>query len=153
MAEPAAQTQWQADLLKKLNELHEEAFEKHTVLTRVIQELPQPKGAEAVSLLARGMQIGSGLSEEEAKMKAREVLQPSGPNFQGSMETCPVMWRYDNESLWRGLTDNKKLIRLMRSMVLTGFQEDEPLRSRTFDLCADDGIFAAKLLFGDQKIM
>lgn len=153
MAEPAAQTQWQADLLKKLNELHEEAFEKHTVLTRVIQELPQPKGAEAVSLLARGMQIGSGLSEEEAKMKAREVLQPSGPNFQGSMETCPVMWRYDNESLWRGLTDNKKLIRLMRSMVLTGFQEDEPLRSRTFDLCADDGIVAAKLLFGDQKII
>ena len=152
MAEPAVQTQWQADLLKKLNELHEEAFEKHTVLTRVIQELPQPKGAEAVSLLARGMQIGSGLSEEEAKMRAREVLQPSGPNFQGSMETCPVMWRYDNESLWRGLTDNKKLIRLMRSMVLTGFQEDEPLRSRTFDLCTDDGIFAAKSLFGDPKI-
>ena len=149
----AVHSQWQNDLLKKINELSDESHEKHVVLTRIIQELAQPKGVEAVSLLARGMEIGSGLSEEDAFAKAKEFLRPSGANFNGSKYTCPVMWRYDNESLWRGLTDNNKLIRLMRSMVLTGFLEDEPLRSRTFDLCADDGIVAAKLLFGVQKIV
>ena len=44
-----AMAPWQTDLIHKVNELHQEAFEKRTILTRVIQELPQPKGVEAVS--------------------------------------------------------------------------------------------------------
>ena len=145
---------WQTHLLEKVNVLHQEAFEQRTILTRVVQDLPQPKGMEAISFLARAMQIGSGLSEDEANHKARQFLQGGDSNFIGSKDTCPLMWRYDDKSLWRGMSDNKKLIRLIRSMMINGFLRDEPLRSRTFDLSApEDNIFASKLLFGDRKII
>ena len=66
----------------------------------------------------------------------------------------PLTWLFDNESLWRDMSDNKKLIRLIRSMMINGFLHDEPLRSRTFDLSApEDNIFASKLLFGVRKII
>ena len=36
-------------------------------------------------------------------------------------------------------------------MVTTGYCQDEPINSRTFDLSAPDGILAGKLLFGDGQ--
>ena len=36
-------------------------------------------------------------------------------------------------------------------MVTSGYRQDEPINSRTFDLTAGDGILAAKLLFGDGQ--
>ena len=36
-------------------------------------------------------------------------------------------------------------------MVTTGYRQDEPINSRTFDLSAPDGILAGKLLFGDGQ--
>ena len=56
-----------------------------------------------------------------------------------------------NHSLRRGLNDNKKLARLARSMIAAGFKQDEPIRSRTFDLRSDNVILAAQLLFGDGQ--
>ena len=43
----------------------------------------------------------------------------------GTMATAILQWRFDDESLWRGLSDNTKLARLARSMVSSGFLEDE----------------------------
>jgi hypothetical protein len=44
-----------------------------------------------------------------------------------------------------------KIIRLARSMVTTGYCQNEPISSRTYDLSAPDGILAGKLLFGDGQ--
>ena len=63
----------------------------------------------------------------------------------------PRNWSYADESLWRGLSDNKKIIRLAHRMVTTGYREDEPISCRTPDLTALDGVLAAKLLFGDGQ--
>ena len=63
----------------------------------------------------------------------------------------PLNWSYADESLWRGLSDNKKIVRLARSMVTTGYRQDEPISCRTSDLTALDGVLAGKLLFGDGQ--
>ena len=44
-----------------------------------------------------------------------------------------------------------KIILLARSMVTTGYCQDEPISSRIFDLSAPDGILVGKLLFGDGQ--
>ena len=63
----------------------------------------------------------------------------------------PLSWSYADESLWRGLSDNKKIIRLARSMITSGYRQDEPINCRTSDLTALDGVLAGKLLFGDGQ--
>ena len=63
----------------------------------------------------------------------------------------PLSWSYTDESLWRGLSDNKKIIRLARSMITSGYRQDEPINCRTSDLTALDGVLAGKLLFGDGQ--
>ena len=63
----------------------------------------------------------------------------------------PLSWSYADESLWRGMSDNKKIIRLARSMITSGYRQDEPINCRTSDLTALDGVLAGKLLFGDGQ--
>ena len=54
-------------------------------------------------------------------------------------------------SMWPGLSNNKKIIRLARSMITTGYRQDEPINCRTSDLTASDGVLAGKLLFSDGQ--
>ena len=61
----------------------------------------------------------------------------------------PLSWSYADESLWRGLSDNKKIIRLARSMITSGYRQDEPINCRTSNLTASDEVLAGKILFGD----
>ena len=83
---------------------------------------------------------------------AMDVLRPDSSHFTGSHDTCILQWSFKHESFWRGLSDNKKIIRLSRSMVTAGFKQDEPIRSRTFDLSGDDdGFVIARLLLGDGQ--
>ena len=84
-------------------------------------------------------------------MRAQKILEAGPPDFTGTRPVCILSWSFEDESLWRGLSDNKKIIRLARSMVTTGYRQDEPINSRTFDLSAPDGILAGKLLFGDGQ--
>ena len=42
----------------------------------------------------------------------------------------PLSWSYTNESLWHGLSDKKKIIRLARSMITTGYRQDEPIKGK-----------------------
>ena len=84
-------------------------------------------------------------------MRAQQILEAGPPYFTGARNVCILSWSFEDESLWRGLSDNKKVIGLARSMVTTGYRQDEPIKSRTFDLTAPDGILAGKLLFGDGQ--
>ena len=142
---------WQLTLAKKLSQLHSECYEKRASLTKTIQEFPALQGVAALDEIADAVQIGWNVSLDIATERAREILQPGDPRFEGSRTTCPLSWSYTHESLWRGMSDNQKLIRLARSMITRGYRLDEPINCRTSDLSALDGVLAGKLLFGDGQ--
>ena len=144
---------WQLMTTQQLETLHQEAFLNHKALTFLNQELLAPKGQYALHDVAFALQI-AGYQPDEAHQKAMDVLRPDSSHFTGSRDTCILQWSFKHESFWRGLSDNKKIIRLSRSMVTSGFKWDEPIRSRTFNLSADaDGfeMVTARLLFGDGQ--
>ena len=59
----ATQT-WQGIITTKLNQLHQEAFEKHKPITEIIQELKHPKGADALNEVALAAKIAYGCTED-----------------------------------------------------------------------------------------
>ena len=142
---------WQTQLTQKLLLLHQECHEKHQVLTRTIQGFLPPQGDAALAEISYAAQIAWNLNPEGALERAKSILAAGPADFIGTRTTCILSWSFDDESLWRGLSDNKKIIRLARSMVTSGYREDEPINSRTLDLTVADGVLARKLLFGDGQ--
>ena len=80
---------WQLTLIDKLSQLHSECFEKRTALTRIIQEFPALQGVAALEEITHAVQIGWNVPLDEATERAREILQPGDPRFEGSRTTCP----------------------------------------------------------------
>ena len=74
---------WQLTLSQKLKDLHQEAFENRTVLTHFVQQLPKPKGEQAIEEVTMAMQIAYNIASGPAEVKARELMQPGEPNFAG----------------------------------------------------------------------
>lgn len=142
---------WQLSLTEKLSALHQEAFEKRLALTNTVMEFPKPIGEEAVNEVSYAVRMAFNIPEAAAHEQAKDILKAGDADFTGSRDTCILMWSFEEQSLWRGLSDNKKLVRLARNMVTTGYLRDEPIRSRTFDLRAESGVVAAQLLFGDGQ--
>ena len=142
---------WQGAICEKLNLLQQESFEKHQSITHIIQGFRQYQGQDAVANLRFAMQIAYACGEQEADDKAKECLKPGETFYIGTRNTCILMWSFADASLWRGLSDNKKLVRLARSMISNGFLKDEPIRSRTFDLSDEGGVLAQQLHFGDGQ--
>ena len=142
---------WQVTLLEKLSALHSECFQRRMALTKTIQEFPALRGTDALDEIAYAARCAWNLSPAEAHDRAQQLLEPGPPEFTGTKDTCILSWSFADESLWRGLSDNKKIIRLARSMLTTGFIQSEPISSRTFDLRAADGVLADKLHFGDGQ--
>jgi hypothetical protein len=64
-------------------------------------------------------QVAYGLTYDEAHVRAQNILEGGPPYFTGTRPACILSWSFGDESLWRGLSDNKN-IRLARSMVTTG---------------------------------
>ena len=143
--------EWQVTLSTKCKDLLQEAFENRRILTHFVQQLPKPTGEQAIQEVTIACQIAYNIASGPAESKARELMQPGEPHFTGTRNTCILMWSFEDHSLWRGLSDNKKIVRLARSMIPSGYKRDELIRSRTFDLSSNDGILAAKLLFGDGQ--
>ena len=75
-----------------------------------------------------------------------------GAAVDGIICVSPFAWSYTTKSLWRGNTDIKKLARLTRS-ILNGFNQAEPVNSRTNDLSDWDGsnLLLDRLHFGDGQ--
>ena len=96
-------------------------------------------------------QIAYNMTTGPAEARAKALMQSGQADYIGTRPTCILMWSMADHSLWRGLSDNKKLVRLARSMIAAGFKQDEPIRSRTFDLRSDNGILADHLLLGDGQ--
>ena len=62
---------WQGIITTKLNQLHQEAFEKHKPITEIIQELKHPKGADALNEVALAAKIAYGCTEDGGTLKPR----------------------------------------------------------------------------------
>ena len=142
---------WQLTLSEDLSKLHQEAHQERIALTHTVQAFPKPTGEQALIECAFACRIAYNVNEEEAQKLAEEILKPGSADFLGSRDACILSFSFEDESLWRGPSDNKKLIRLARNMVTSGYKRDEPIRSRTFDHRSDDGVLAAQFLFGDGQ--
>ena len=116
---------WQLGLRDDLTRLHQEAFATRTPLVKMIQDLPKLTGTAVLDEVAMALQIINGSSEEASLAEARELLKPQLHEVSGCRPTAILQWRFDDDSLWRGLSDNTKLVRLSRSMVSCGFKLDE----------------------------
>ena len=80
---------WQLTFIDKLSQLHSECFEKRTALTKIIQEFPALQGVAALDEITYAVQIGWNVPLDIAAERAREILQPGDPRFEGSRTTCP----------------------------------------------------------------
>ena len=82
---------WQSTLIEKFSQLHSECFENHTALARIIQEFPALQGVEALDEITYAVQIGWNVPPDIAGQRAKEILQPGEPNFEGTRTTCPQL--------------------------------------------------------------
>ena len=80
---------WQLTLIDKLSQLHSECFEKRTALTKIIQEFPALQGVAALEEITHAVQIGWNVPLDIASERAKVILQPGDPNFEGTRTTCP----------------------------------------------------------------
>ena len=80
---------WQLTLIDKLSQLHSECYEKRTALTKIIQEFPALQGVAALEEITYAVQIGWNVVADIAAERAKEILQPGDPNFEGARTTCP----------------------------------------------------------------
>jgi hypothetical protein len=146
---------WQTGLLGDLGKIMEDCQEQRKPIAYLLQPAaPQDEEAAMRQFTGVWCQV-FGTSPEVAEAAGLERMAPGPATASGTLTTTPLSWRYDDESLWRGPPDNRKVIKLARSIVITGFRQSDPLTSRTLDLSPRAGegggpdILSGRLLFGD----
>lgn len=75
-----------------------------------------------------------GDTAADAKTFAQHVLRPESGKTLGLRDTCIVQWRFDLPSMWRGVPDNPRVLKLARSILSSRFRKDSVVASRTLDL-------------------
>lgn len=88
----------------------------------------------AVTDIARVRMAAFGDSEAEAKAFALQLLRPEAGKILGLRDTCILQWRFDEASMWRGVPDNPRVLKLARSILSSRFRKDSVIASRTLDL-------------------
>ena len=53
-------------------------------------------------------QLAYDLTDDEDHVRAQKVLEGGPPYFTGTRPVRILSWSFEGESLWRGLSDNKK---------------------------------------------
>jgi len=99
---------WQTTLTEKLSQLHKECFEKRKSITRTIQGLPHPRGIDAVAEITYAAQVAYDLTSDEAHVRAQKFREGGPPASTRTRLVCILSWSFEDESLWRGLSVNKK---------------------------------------------
>ena len=91
-------------------------------------------------------------SVDEAQHFVRRALAPTDGEVTGLRNTTPMHWSYDRASMWSGDPDNRRLLKLGRINISSGFSaSDGAIASRTLSLIAQPGeeVVRVSLLFGD----
>ena len=73
-----------------------------------------------------------GDAEQEAKTWAADALKAEHSKVIGVRDTCIAQWRFDEASMWRGVPDNPRVLKLARSIIST--RKDSVVASRTLDM-------------------
>ena len=147
---------WQVDAINKVQIYYEQASSERLMLTYAVSSFPKPSTETLVPSMARSIQQVCRADDVEAENMARGALcTKQGPHAtaaDGILSVSTFAWNYGQKSLWKGPSDNKKLCRLTRS-ILNGYDQAEPIQSRTCDLSDHDGsgLLVDRLLFGDGQ--
>ena len=128
----------------------DEAHAQRKPLVAIIQGMGTFDPSEVVKdiggILSR---VNPEISPEQAQQDAAGILAPC--DRPGQVRTTAIhQWRFDEASLWRGSSDNDKIIKIARSIISTGFHNDEPIMSRTLTL-GTQAPAVNMLLFGDGQ--
>lgn len=142
-------------LLQDLTTLDQEMLESRTPFFQFVKDYMEARRLNVdlvLHELASVKQQLSGLPEPAALRWAKELLQPKGAKVLGVMPTCILQWRFDEPSMWRGIPDNQRVLRLCKSIVSSRFRADSCIASRTLDMSCtaqDQDVVTFRLLFGD----
>ncbi len=60
-----------------------------------------------VAEITYAAQVAYDLTYDEAHVRAQKILEGGPPYFTGTRPVCILSWSFEDESLWRGLSDNK----------------------------------------------
>lgn len=147
---------WQEKARDKIQNFHSTSYQERLLLTPMLRKFAKPDPETILPWLSGLTKKVCQLSDAEAENFTKNVLAthqgPTATAADGIWKVSVYAWCYEEHSLWKGPTDNKKLCRLARSM-LNGFDNAEPIQSRTLDLSDRDGngLLLNRLLFGDGQ--
>jgi len=132
-------SQFQLKLLSDLRVLDAELLEKRIPIITVAQEYAKMCGERPEQVLNHVASVRehlSGGSRADAMAWAQDLLKPELANSKvtGVRETCIVQWRFDDNSMWRGVPDNPRVVKLAKSIINTRFRKDSVIASRTLDM-------------------
>jgi len=127
----------QAKVLEDLKHLDEQLTEQRMPFLAWAAKYSSSIEADrdrAVKDIARVRMAAFGDTEAEAKAFALQLLRPEVGKTLGLRDTCILQWRFDEPSMWRGMPDNPRVLKLARSILSSRFRKDSVIASRTLDL-------------------
>ncbi len=145
---------FQKMLMRKLDDLAATCQSKRESMLALAQEYQRSKQHNIEGVLD---DIGKVLSavDELTDAELSSKVEASLPVFMGKKTlglrpTCVMSWSYDDDSMWRGPPENRRLLRLARAIVSSGFLPSSVISSRTLEVSGGDSKHTAfQLQFGD----
>ena len=128
---------FQTKLLSDLKQLDEQLAEQRVPFLTWAAKYSSSIAADpdrALKEISRLREVVFGDTEADAKTFAQHVLRPEVGKTLGLRDTCIVQWRFDAPSMWRGVPDNPRVLKLARSIISSRFRKDSVVASRTLDL-------------------
>jgi len=145
---------WQEKAIDKVQNLYSAAYQERVLISPQVLNFRTP-GRDAIVPWLAGLaekicRVGDAEAGEMAKMFMAPQRGNGADNVDGLYHVSPFAFSLDEDSMWKGHPDNKKLCRITRSM-LNGYDLSEPILSRSNDLGDRDGsgVLLHRLLFGD----
>ncbi len=109
-----------------LHKMAEELAEQRTSFLAVAQTYQREvqNTAQALNHTALLYSKATGCTEDEANKKAESILagESGEPKFVGIRDTAVPQWSYADDSMWRGTPDNRRVARLAKSILCSGFR-------------------------------
>lgn len=127
----------QSKLLSDLKHLDEQLAEDRVPFLTWAAKYSSAIAADpdrAVKEITRVREAAFGDAEVQAKAFALHTLRPDVVKTLGLRDTCILQWRFDEASMWRGVPDNPRILKLARSIISSRFRKDSVVASRTLDL-------------------
>ena len=143
---PSDISPFQTKLLSDLKKLDEQLGEQRIPFPTWAAKYSSSIAADPERVLreiSRLREVVFGDTEADAKTYAQHVLRADSGKTLGLRDTCIVQWRFDAPSMWRGVPDNPRVLKLARSILSSRFRKDSVVASRTLDLskAADAKVF------------